>query len=226
MSAEPRPMYEFPHRDEQSVARRWRGLPTMCMTALLIGCGSAEDYSWTEDVQVADGAVVQVRREVHYSSVSREMGGPGGEVLATSVLQILPEESAPLWKMSLKAIHLDRNPSTGRWIVIATFLGIGTSDLCGAWLQYGFPPTAEVALSPSGGEWMQVEMPEEFFGRRTNLLSTPPGDGIHAVSQEGKRAMLAERSKAWSTLRSDAQMEIGRSISSKCKTGGAVPDGK
>lgn len=197
----------------------------LCLCAAFLvwlpGCGTgAAKFVWTEDVQLSDGSIIEVHREVRYASLTLEMGGPGSASLRDATVQIIssnPQESVP-WKMQLKPLHVDKDPASGSWVIVGEFYAIVSkfASTCDFWVRYGRPVSPEVAFALQDGVWKQVVMPDAFIGKRVNLLRGVPQEDISKVTLEKKEQWFARMDPEWPSLRSERQLRIGRDVPLQC----------
>jgi len=190
----------------------------------LMACeaGGPAHFTWTEDVQLADGSVIQVHREIHYSGTSREAGGPAGTTLGEAVVQILssdPKQSVP-WRMRLEPVHVEKNPDNGEWTILAAITDVDTAfgATCDLWVRYGKLATPEVAFALQRGAWVQVPVPSAFVGQKVNLLpGVPRREGVSSVSLEQKSEWIGRMGPSWDTVQSDLQIGLGRQLPLQCE---------
>lgn len=190
---------------------------------LLSGCGlGGSSFTWDEDVLLNDGSGIRVSRTTRYSKTLLPAGGPAFGVLASAAVQLTMSDSlrASPWKMRLFPIHVDRDPSSGQWVVIADFYGVDGNGgaVCDFWVQYGRSLTPEVAFALEEGNWIQVPVPESFVGKRVNLFPGIPREDIPAVTLDKKAEWFSSLGFKWATIRSDLQLSIGKNLPQQCES--------
>ncbi len=125
-------------------------------------------YHFAEEVELGSGEVIQVERQLKYRTIG-EFGGPGGAEILYSSLDIVSSfvKDRPLkWESTdgLDPILLDREPTSGEWVILATFIS------CEAWYQLGRPKHPYVEFRFRQGAWQTIPLTDGWFGRPANML--------------------------------------------------------
>lgn len=175
------------------MVRQWSTiLASVAVLFALTAC--QKRFEFQEEVQLADGEVINAIREVRSESLG-EIGGPGGWEAAYMSFKVLEPSSAsrlPKWEstMGLIPIVFDRDPINKEWTLLATFY------TCEAWYRLGRPkksPYAEFKIRD--GQWKGIEFSKDWVGRRANVLTSIKGSG------ENKLVTLHEKRKRMSNLK-------------------------
>jgi len=147
---------------------------------MLPSCGG-EEIKWTEDVQLRDGKVIQLKRRT-------ELSGSGFPVSQRGFHQYHELCYAPLnvyWKSKPEYPPEVFELDGGRAYVKVTLLSF---DICGL---HGYPKDDALYFVRSGAEWQRIDASQFPRGARFNLLQNPTGqtaaqDARGAVGQAEK----------------------------------------
>jgi hypothetical protein len=126
-------------------------------------------FRFTEEVQLANGEVIEVERAVKAKSFA-EIGGPGGwEPVYMSLAIGKPKRAnnPPKWETTagLVPILFDRDPDNGEWALLATFY------TCEAWYDLGRPKLPYAEFRVRNARWQRVELSSKWIGRSANILT-------------------------------------------------------
>ena len=137
----------------------------LAMTALA-SCGNV-DVSWKEEVKLADGQVIIVKRTAQGKALG-EIGGPGGWRANRMTLEIdrprLPT-NPPEWSQRWVPMLFDYDAQANEWFLVATFY------TCIDWYDLGRPRLPYVQYRTRDGRWEEVPLDPRLFGRSANLLT-------------------------------------------------------
>lgn len=140
---------------------------------VLTSCGQV-DLQWSEEVELADGQVMVVKRAAK-GEKQGELGGPGGweqTEMSLAVEKAAEGMQFPIWRTAYVPILLDYQESEETWSVVATFY------YCQGWYDLGRPKLPYVEYqSKDGGPWAIVPLEQRLIGRETNLLTGPRAGG-------------------------------------------------
>jgi hypothetical protein len=141
-------------------------LTLLLATAALHACGNV-DVSWKEEVKLADGQIIIVKRTAEGKALG-EIGGPGGWRATRMTLEIdrpeLPHKP-PAWSERWVPMLFDFDPGTREWFLVATFY------TCIDWREMGAPELPYVQYLARDGRWDKVPLDPKLIGRRANLLT-------------------------------------------------------
>jgi hypothetical protein len=137
-----------------------------CAIALM-GCSAADrqERSWTEDVLLEDGTIVQIERHVIFDETNALGGGAANAVESKSTLKFTGQLAAlPAWDFPRIALVLYRSKESGNWRIVST------TSSCAVWRRDGAPrpPYWEHELSQEG--WQLVSLHPESIGKAANLF--------------------------------------------------------
>jgi hypothetical protein len=184
---------------------RWSSKPALVVIALAV-CLAAWIY-WSshrtvrfeEEVTLSNGTVIVVKRLVKLTPLG-ELGGPGGWESRYNRLR-LPKTSSgelPAWESGdgLVPMLVDRDPSTGDWVLVATFY------TCETWYLIGRPKLPYAQFRLHAGEWKRVPLSDALIGRDANVYTDAPLDlGGHLLTLNEKRIHNTEIGIAASVLK-------------------------
>jgi hypothetical protein len=158
----------------------------MALIALLLGVGCAAaghiEHTWTEDVQLDDGAVIVIERQVELMTTGALGGGAGNAVETRSVLAIR-DKPVPAWEVPLMPLVLYQDAAAKEWVIVAT------SHSCETWHRRGSPPGMYWEFRSNGSWWRPVPLSESSIGRKSNLLF------LYAVKDLPQHITVAEKLK-------------------------------
>jgi hypothetical protein len=141
------------------------------VTMGLSGC-EKKHFQWTEDVRLADGSTVQVERTVRYGKVTNELGGPTSRWVSEATITIVEQGSRlPTWSLPMQPFLLDKDPATGRWLLVASAM-----EYCDYASRFGAPFVTFPTFELNNAEWIYVGLPESMVNRTANLLLGVPGE--------------------------------------------------
>jgi hypothetical protein len=143
--------------------------------------------SWTEDVQLDDGTVIQIERTVTFET-SNSWAGDAPVAIDKRVTLRLTGALAdlPAWRVRLIPMVLYQDAQTKEWVIVAE------TNLCDVWYARGqpFPPYWEYRLTR--GQWRAQPLSENSKGRAANLLVTYRSPSLPShVSLEFKKSISA-----------------------------------
>jgi len=150
-------------------------LTLLLAAAVLNACGNV-DVSWKEEVKLADGQIIIVKRTAEGKALG-EVGGPGGWRATRMTLEIdrpnLPHKP-PAWSERWVPMLFDYDPVAKQWFLVATFY------TCIDWYDLGRPRLPYVQYRALDGRWEEVPLDPKLFGRPANLLT-----GVNARGEPG-----------------------------------------
>jgi hypothetical protein len=151
---------------------------------LLVACSKADirqamgqedtQRAWTEDVLLADGTTLLVKRTVVFRETDAWGGGAYNAVESDATVAFTAElAQLPVWRAPLMALLLYRDEATSEWVLVAT------STSCEQWNRLGAPRVLylpnkpdtlywEYRLRPEA--WQEVPLSKSSIGRPVNLL--------------------------------------------------------
>lgn len=143
-------------------------------------------WRWEEQVQLADGSILWVRRvEV------REVKGGGepfqGPLRGTKITRIhIPNgQDEVVWEGVLAPMIVERGIHPLRWTVIASPVW------CKEHYQFGSPKPPYIQFDYSNGQWTHKHVDSAWYGRRANLLISEEQQAAH----DGKSVSAEEIQK-------------------------------
>jgi len=153
----------------------------------IAACGQV-DLKWAEEVRLADGTVIVVKRGATGEKLG-EIGGPGGwEQKEMSVEIDNPPPNAirpPVWRTAYVPMLLDYDAARREWRIVATFY------TCQGWYNLGRPKLPYVEYrAGEGGQWAVVPLEIELIGRRPNLLT-----GVRSGGEPSLLTLEAKRQR-------------------------------
>jgi hypothetical protein len=149
-----------------AVRLRLKLLTLLLIASALSACGIV-DVAWKEEVKVADGQIIIVKRTAEGKALG-EIGGPGGWRATRMTLEIdqprLPT-NPPVWSERWVPMLFDYDPGTKEWFLVATFY------TCIDWRDLGRPELPYLQYRARDRRWEQVPLDSKLFGRPANLLT-------------------------------------------------------
>lgn len=123
------------------------------------------NFEWTEDVLLHSGEKVVVRRTARLSG-NNIAGGGGGSFNKGMKLDIVTGigVSPITWGGLYVPILLDRDATSGDWVLVATFFH------CDSWYKLNRPILPYTQYRFNNGGWVQENLSPNFFGRKANLF--------------------------------------------------------
>jgi len=133
---------------------------------MLAGCSiSGSDRRWTEDVQLDDGRMIQVKREVAFVESNAIGGGAYNAVETSSSIEFTGDLSTVrTWRESLMALVLYFDKSTQEWVVVAT------TTSCEVWSKRNKPRPMYWEFRLRQGGWQETPLSPKSIGLEANLL--------------------------------------------------------
>ena len=166
----------------------FRGALVLLVALLLAACGKSQ-FGWTEEVQLASGDVIVVKRTVKSQSLG-EIGGPGGwesEAMTLEVIQPQAPDNPAVWNFPFVPVVFDRDPETKEWFVVATFY------TCERWHELGKPKLPYAEWRFRSGQWQRVELASEHVGRKANMLTAISSEGEPNHTLKSKEEIMSDR---------------------------------
>jgi hypothetical protein len=173
-----------------------RAATLLLLVSMLTACGRV-DVKWKEEVKLADGRVVIVKRTAKGKTLG-EIGGPGGWGATNMTLEIdrprLPA-GPPLWSERWVPMLFDYDADAKEWFLVATFY------LCTDWYDLGRPKLPYIYYRERAGKWEQLPLDPKLYGRKANLLTGVKSDGETAlVTIESKDARSRNSGKKFQQI--------------------------
>jgi hypothetical protein len=146
----------------------WLFASVLGLVVLINGCSkppSHADLTWIEDVRLASGEIVSVKRHVVMTH-TRALGGgfSSAKVFTTSSIEPTNSNEFSKWDAPFVPIVLDKDPTNGEWILVAA------NDGCLPWLRNGLPRPPYWAFRHRNGKWYRDVIPDSFLMREASLL--------------------------------------------------------
>lgn len=128
-----------------------------------------------EEIKLSNGEVIIVDRKFITTPLG-EIGGSGGWDAKYNSFEIVsPDRSdnPPIWesKSGLIPVLFDRDPTTNEWFLVASFF------MCSAWEQIGKPKYPYAEFRVINGQWQQISLSPNHFGKSTNIYTSMRSDG-------------------------------------------------
>jgi hypothetical protein len=166
---------------ELTIVARWSAggrtaLAALGLAFVLAACGNV-DISWKEQVKLASGEVIVVKRTAQGKRLG-EIGGTGGWAATRMTLEIAEPRrptDPPQWAERWVPMLFDFDGERKEWLVVATFY------MCEDWVALGRPKLPYVQYRAREGRWIQVPLEASLFGRQANLLTGPRASGEPAL---------------------------------------------
>jgi hypothetical protein len=193
--------------DKSPVARRYgmsmrARVIALCLASVAISGCARKHFEWTEQVQLADGATVDVERSIRYGKVLRELGGPTSAWISEANVTIVDRgERLATWSHAMEPFIVDRDKSTGKWLLVANAM-----DYCEYAANFASPAPTFLAFELDGGSWKYIGLPEAAVGRNANMLLGVPGkgDGQYLDAQQIQASNAGRLpSQRWRTVSKD-----------------------
>ena len=163
-------------------AGRLQLLTLLLAAAVLAACGNV-DVSWKEEVKLADGRMIIVKRTAQGKALG-EIGGPGGWRATRMTLEIdrpkRPNEP-PVWSERWVPMLFDYDPESKEWFLVATFY------TCIDWYDLGRPKLPYVQYRARNARWEEVPLDPKLIGRPANLLT-----GVNARGEPGLVSLVVK----------------------------------
>ena len=147
---------------------RLKGIPLLigglwaCAAVFVSGCDSSTT-KWREQVELKGGQILTVSRSMTFRC-QQPLGGQGTCVETAGSLEVLGAGDLPVWSEPMIPLLLDKDPSTGSLVLVATM------ENCTTWRQRGQPRPPYWAFSASQDGWRESPVPEPLYGRVPNLM--------------------------------------------------------
>jgi hypothetical protein len=125
------------------------------------------DKAWSEEVKLASGDLLHVRRHVRFREETALGGGYStGQAFESSDLQwSTPDQKSIRWSAPMRALFLDREPNSGEWIIVA-----GGDSGANFYQLNGSPCPPQWAFRLKGDTWYVQPVPASLMGRMPNIL--------------------------------------------------------
>jgi hypothetical protein len=133
-----------------------------CAAVFVSGCDSSTT-KWREQVELKSGQILTVSRSMTFRC-QQPFGGQGTCVETAGSLEVLGADDVPVWSEPTIPLLLDKDPSTGSLVLVATM------ENCETWEQRGQPRPPYWAFVVAQNGWRAFPMPEPFYGRVPNLM--------------------------------------------------------
>jgi hypothetical protein len=145
----------------------------------LTGC-EKRHFKWTEEVRLSDGTSVTVERVTRYGRVNRELGGPTSKWVSEASVTILDRgQRLPTWSHPMEPFLLDRDPSSGRWLLVASAVGY-----CDYASRFGQPFVTFPTFELRGSNWEYIGLPDAMLNRIANLVQSVPERKRHITASD------------------------------------------
>jgi hypothetical protein len=140
------------------------GLGAICLIYLIFFKGNIH---FKEEIQLSSGEVIIVDRKFVTTPLG-EIGGSGGWVAKYNSFEIVSPDrldNPPIWESNsgLIPVLFDRDPKTNEWFLVTSFF------MCSAWESIGKPKHPYAEFRVKNGQWHQVALSPDLFGRATNV---------------------------------------------------------
>jgi hypothetical protein len=143
---------------------RFRSLVAFACLAIA-GCAPGTvERKWSEQVELDDGKVINVDREVEFKESNSWAGDAYSSTTLRSSIKFRDDLSTlPEWNSTLMPLVVYQDKNTSEWVVVAS----STRSL--EWAARGkpVPPYWEYRAKTSG--WLEVPLSIGSIGRKTNL---------------------------------------------------------
>lgn len=138
-----------------------------------------ERKSWTEEVVLADGSTIEVKRRLVLEKTYYELFQAG--LKPTFQRLRLPDGVTFETEDRLILLHLERGAAQVRWTLVAS------PSLCETFDKFDRPRPAYVQFDFDGQKWSHRPVAASHFGKTVNLLVSDKGvgDGAH-IAAAGK----------------------------------------
>lgn len=128
-----------------------------------------------EEVRLANGEMIIVKRKIVTSSLG-EIGGPGGWDVKFNSFKIVEPDRADnpkVWQTEegLLPVLFDRDVLTGEWFLVSVI------DTCDQYIKMGKPIAPYSEDRFRNGEWVRVGLSPDLLGRATNIFTSMRSDG-------------------------------------------------
>ena len=142
-------------------------IPTLLITLLTAWAmysNRDRTYEWTEDVQLADGSVIQIKRKELVEVKGGELFKKGYWMKEETV--ILPGKNGQkiVWRESTSPMVVLRGTPPIEWIVI------GSTISCEQFKRYGSPRPAYTQFNYKNDKWTYHTVDPQFYGTISNLM--------------------------------------------------------
>jgi hypothetical protein len=157
---------------------------TILAVVLLAACSKADlqqamgnqdtQRAWTEDVLLADGSTIVVKRTVTFKETNSLAGDAYNAVESDATLAFTGElAQLPAWRAPLMALLLYKDDTTNEWVLVAI------SNDCVQWNKLGAPRVMHLPNKPDtlyfeyrlkSSGWQEVPLSKSSAERPVNLL--------------------------------------------------------
>jgi hypothetical protein len=152
-------------------------LAALLLAAIAVAACGMVDISWKEEVLLASGQKIVVKRTAEGNKLG-EIGGTGGWGSTKMTLEIVDPRlptNPPIWSERWVPMLFDFDPETKEWFVVATFY------MCEDWYALGRPKLPYLQFRAHDGTWEQVPLDPKLIGRKSNMLTGPKSGGEPAL---------------------------------------------
>ena len=146
---------------------RWSLIALIAFLIFVLYASYDGGLNWLEEVKLASGDVITVKRTAKTAPFG-EIGGSGGWEKKGMTLAIESPKKAdnpPTWDFPFVLIVFDRDAKTNEWFVVATFYS------CQSWYDLGKPKLPYTEYRLTSGAWNRVALSPDAIGRAANMLT-------------------------------------------------------
>jgi hypothetical protein len=154
--------------------------PLLCaLASSLAGCSPVD--RWDEEVQLSDGRVIRIEREVQWEKTS-PLGGQTSYLVEDTTLTFAPEGRSTRWRGSSEfLLLLDFDTGRNEYVLVTR------PSNCRRYRTAGKPRPPYLVYRMRGGKWEVVDFAADLVGKRTNLLVHPQPTKQAAVTTGWKQ---------------------------------------
>lgn len=132
------------------------------MLFCFLGKGSR---TWSEEVELGDGSLIVVLRDVKFTSSNSWAGDAYSATTIRSTLSFRDDlASLPIWNFPLEPLLLYRDEVAKEWVIVVT------TNSCDTWADWGSPSSPYWEFRLRHGKWLRTELSRASIGRKTNLF--------------------------------------------------------
>lgn len=162
-----------------------RVVATVASVVALMACGAGV-VEWREEVRLASGEIIVVKRtaKLRANAIAGGGGGSINEGMTVEIVQPVKPDNPAAWDAKFVPLLFDRDPVSKEWVMLATFFH------CDSWYELGRPKLPYTEYRFTNGQWVQRPLSPQWFGRTANMFTGMGPRGVKDLSADEKASRL------------------------------------